>query len=42
MDLAFIILSAVKEADIFYDIPYTQNLKRHETNELIYKTETDR
>ena len=24
-----------------YDIPYIQNLKRHDTNELIYKTETD-
>ena len=24
-----------------YGIPYIQNLKRNDTNELIYKTETD-
>ena len=27
--------------EIVYDIPYTQNLKRNDTNELTYKAETD-
>ena len=26
---------------ISYDIPYMGNLKRNDTNELIYKTDTD-
>ena len=26
---------------ISYDIPYMWNLKRNDTNELIYRTETD-
>ena len=26
---------------ILYDIPYTQNWNRNDTNELIYKIETD-
>ena len=30
-----------REREISYDIPYIQNLKRNDTNELIYKTETD-
>ena len=27
--------------EIAYDIPYRQNLKRHDTNEFIYKADTD-
>ena len=36
-------LSEISQTDkeISYDIPYMQNLKRNDTNELIYKTETD-
>ena len=30
-----------KEREISYDIPYMQNVKRNDTNGLIYKTETD-
>ena len=30
-----------REREILYNISYTQNLKRNDTNELIYKTETD-
>ena len=30
-----------KERQISYDIAYTQDLKKNETNELIYKTEID-
>ena len=40
MDLEIIILSEVRQRQIPHDIPYTWNLK-YETNELIYKTETD-
>ena len=41
MDLEIIILSKVgKERQIPYDITYMWNLK-YDTNELIYKTETD-
>ena len=29
------------EREIPYDIPYVWNLKRNDTDELIYKTETD-
>ena len=38
MDLEIIILTEVRQ--ISYDITYMQNLK-NDTNELIYKTETD-
>ena len=30
-----------REGEIPYDIPYMWTLKRNNTNELIYKTETD-
>ena len=30
-----------RERQITYDITYMQNLKKKDTNELIYKTETD-
>ena len=38
-----IIVSEVSldRGQVSYDIPYIQNLKRNDTNELIYKTETD-
>ena len=39
MDLEIIILNK-SERQILYDITYMQNLK-YDTNELIYKTETD-
>ena len=43
MGLEIIILSEVKSnrGEISSDIPYMQNLKRNDTNELINKTETD-
>ena len=44
MDLDSVILSEVsqtREGEISYDIPYMWNLKRNDTNELTYKTETD-
>ena len=31
-----------REGEISYNIPYMWNLKRHDTNELVYKTEIDR
>ena len=40
MNLGVIILSEVSQRQILYDITYTRNLK-YNTNELIYKTETD-
>ena len=38
-----VILSEISqtEAETSYDIHFMLNLKRHDTNELIYKTETD-
>ena len=41
VDLEIVILSEVREGDILYDISYMWNLKRNNTNELIYETETD-
>ena len=44
MDPEIVILSEVKtdrEGEISYDIPYMWDLKRNDTIELIYKTETD-
>ena len=44
MDLEIIIQSEVKsdrERQITYDITYMRKLKKSDTNELIYKTETD-
>ena len=38
MDLEIVILS---EKQISYDIAYMWNIKKKDTNELIYKTETD-
>ena len=43
MDLETIILNKVKsdrERQIIYDITYMWNLKKNDTNGLIYKTET--
>ena len=42
MDLEIIILSEVSqtEKDKYHDITYMRNLKKNDTNELIYKTET--
>ena len=41
-DLEIIILSEVSqtEKDKYHDITYMRNLKKNDTNELIYKTET--
>ena len=41
MELVIVIMSEVREREISYAIPYMQNLKRNDANELIYKTETD-
>ena len=45
MDLEIIILSeqsqTEKEKEISCDIAYMWNLKKNDTNELVYKTETD-
>ena len=41
MDLNIIILSEDRERQVSYDIAYTRNLKKNDTNELIYKTETE-
>ena len=43
MDLEGIMLSerSDREREIAYDIPYMWNLKRNNTNELIYKAGTD-
>ena len=42
MSLETVILSEVSQTGkIPYDITYIQNLKINDTNELLYKTETD-
>ena len=41
MDIEIIILSEVREGEILNDILYMWTLKRNDTTELIYKTETD-
>ena len=41
MDLEITILSEVRERQISYDITYMWDLKKNDTNELIYKTEAD-
>ena len=43
MDLEIVMLSEVRQTEKqkHYMTHYMQNLKRHETNELIYKKETD-
>ena len=43
MDLEIVKLSEVsqKEKEVSYDMAYMCNLKRNDTNELIYKPETD-
>ena len=43
MDIEIVILSEVSqtEKDKYHDITYMWNLKKNDTNELIYKTEID-
>ena len=41
MDLEIVILSEVNQTEEKYHISYMQNLKRNDTNEPIYETETD-
>ena len=43
MELEIITLSEISQTgkEISYDITYMWNLKKKDTNELIYKTETD-
>ena len=41
MDLEIITLREVRERQISYDITYTWNDTKNDTNELIYKTEID-
>jgi len=40
MDLEIIILRKVSERKISYDISYMWNLKKNDTYELIYKTDS--
>ena len=39
--IEIIVLSEVSQRQISYDIIYMWNLKKNDTNELIYKTEID-
>ena len=43
MNLETVILNEMSdtEREMLYDSPYMWNLERNDTNELIYKTETD-
>ena len=41
MDLEIVILSEVGQTEKDHMLSYMQNLKGNDTNELIYKTETD-
>ena len=42
MDLETVILSEVSQTKkMLYGIAYTQNLKRNDTSEVSYRTETD-
>ena len=41
MDLEIIILSEDRERQVSYDTTYMWKLKKHGTNELIYKAEID-
>ena len=41
MDLEIVMVSEVSQREISYDIPYMWNLKRNDTNEFIYKVETE-
>ena len=43
MDLEIVMLSEISQTEnkkYRYDIPYIQNLKRNDTNELLYKTDS--
>ena len=43
MDLEIVMLSEISQTEnkkYLYDIPYIQNLKRNDTNELLYKTDS--
>ena len=42
MDLQSVILSEQSHTEILYNIPYIWNLKRNDTSELTYKTDTHR
>ena len=41
MDLEIVTLSEVSQKEKYHEIPYMWNLKRNDTNALVYKTETD-
>ena len=41
MDLEIITVSGVRERQIPYDITYTWNIFKNDTNELIYKAKID-
>jgi len=41
MDLEIIVLCKVRKKQTSYDIIYMWNIKKNDTNELIYKTSTE-